>query len=132
MVENASIALTRESARGPAPGQYCFASTQVRSFIRRFHMLVLRYIASCFRGCKRRPKLATSRRGLSRPRRNQLSPEALEARDVPSAVHPTLQRFIPSNSVAPLGTLGPTGLTPAQVRHAYGFDQIMFAGGVVG
>ena len=33
--------------------------------------------------------------------------------------------------VRPLGTLGPTGTTPAQIRHAYGFDQISFSGGTV-
>jgi hypothetical protein len=31
----------------------------------------------------------------------------------------------------PLSTSGPTGYTPAQVRHAYGFDQVWF-GGVAG
>jgi hypothetical protein len=37
-----------------------------------------------------------------------------------------------SGMAGPLGTTGPTGYTPAQVRHAYGFDQIAFAGGVAG
>jgi subtilase family serine protease len=32
---------------------------------------------------------------------------------------------------APLGTTAPVGLTPAQVRHAYGFDQVSF-GNIVG
>jgi hypothetical protein len=36
-----------------------------------------------------------------------------------------------SRQVTPLGTITPMGLTPAQVRHAYGFDQISF-GGVAG
>ena len=38
---------------------------------------------------------------------SRLSPESLEDRDVPSVTNPT-----------------PVGLTPAEVRHAYGFDQI--------
>src|SRR5262249_948156 len=72
-------------------------------------------------------------RGAARRRRRALQPlEVLEARALPSGVHPTLHRFDPPNSVAPLVTSGPTGYTPAQVRHAYGFDQITFAGGVVG
>ena len=31
----------------------------------------------------------------------------------------------------PLATAGPTGTTPTQIRHAYGFDQIRFNGGTV-
>ena len=33
--------------------------------------------------------------------------------------------------MSPFGSPGPTGYTPSQVRHAYGFDQINF-GGVAG
>jgi hypothetical protein len=92
----------------------------------------LRSVSSWFRGGKRRPKLATIRRGLSGPRHDRLWLEVLEARDLPSGAHPTLHRFHPPHGVAPLGTSGPTGYTPAQIRHAYGFDQITFAGGVAG
>jgi hypothetical protein len=34
--------------------------------------------------------------------------------------------------VNPLGSGGPTGYSPSQVRHAYGFDNIVFSGGIVG
>ncbi len=33
------------------------------------------------------------------------------------------------NSVAPLATAGPTGYTPAQIRQAYGFNNISFNNG---
>jgi hypothetical protein len=36
-----------------------------------------------------------------------------------------------NGTVVPLATSGPTGYTPAQIRHAYGFDQIAFSGGTV-
>jgi hypothetical protein len=56
--------------------------------------------------------------------------ESLEALVLPSAV-----TFVPTYVRAghPLGSpLGsPAGLSPAQVRHAYGFDQITFQGGTV-
>src|SRR5262249_27214220 len=113
-------------------GSLWFRARRVRSFIREIHMSALRSVLSWFRSGQRRPKPATTRRGLNGPRHDRLWLEALEVRDVPSGAHPTLHRFGPPNGVAPLGTAGPTGLTPAQVRHAYGFDQITFAGGVVG
>ena len=34
-------------------------------------------------------------------------------------------------TASPFGSPGPTGLTPTQVRHAYGFDQITFANGTI-
>ncbi|MFL5244660.1 MAG: hypothetical protein ACJ8FY_21370 [Gemmataceae bacterium] len=37
-----------------------------------------------------------------------------------------------SNNVLPQGSGGPTGFSPNQVRHAYGFDKIVFTGGIVG
>jgi len=40
--------------------------------------------------------------------------------------------FTPANGeVMPLSTPTPTGTTPTQIRHAYGFDQISFEGGAV-
>jgi hypothetical protein len=36
------------------------------------------------------------------------------------------------NYVNPLGSGGPTGYSPSQVRHAYGFDNIVFSGGIGG
>jgi subtilisin-like proprotein convertase family protein len=47
-----------------------------------------------------------------------------------AALWPTLKAF-PPDKLAPQASGSPVGLTPAQVRHAYGFDQILF-GNVVG
>ncbi len=67
--------------------------------------------------------------------RNQLRPkpvlEILEARAVPAVVYPQYVLVPHAGGVQPLYTTGPTGLTPTQVRHAYGFDQISFSNGTV-
>src|SRR5207244_1602903 len=53
--------------------------------------------------------------------------EALEERALLS-----ISQFFPtdlrafSDGVHPLGGSGPSGYTPSQIRHAYGFDQITF------
>src|SRR5205823_6881221 len=36
--------------------------------------------------------------------------------------------IVPHGGPGPLGSPGPTGTTPTQIRHAYGFDQINFNG----
>jgi hypothetical protein len=55
----------------------------------------------------------------------------LESRDVPSAAaHPTYV-LRHQGGAAPLGSPGPTGTTPTQIRHAYGFDRITFDNGTV-
>jgi hypothetical protein len=58
--------------------------------------------------------------------------EQLESRDLPSVFHPTLVLVPHGNgggsSLRPFGSPGPTGTTPQQIRHAYGFDQITFNG----
>jgi hypothetical protein len=74
-----------------------------------------------------RPSRGAGRvRGRVRPR---LALEALETRALLSTFQPILA---PPGGVTPLGTSGPTGYAPAQVAHAYGFDQITFTGGVKG
>ena len=40
-----------------------------------------------------------------------------------------LTTVAPNGTVVPLATSGPTGYSPTQIRHAYGFDQISFNGG---
>ncbi len=74
------------------------------------------------------------RRADQTARRSLLRVEILEGRDVPSAVqfHPTYTRYQPPGTVSPMGFSSPVGLTPAQVRHAYGFDTVAFAGGIAG
>lgn len=84
---------------------------------------------------KRRPK--QSRTALGR----RLGFEALEQRNLmtvfagPSAVavplYEELTKLSSNGTLIPSATSGPTGYTPAQIRHAYGFDQIAFGGGTV-
>jgi hypothetical protein len=71
----------------------------------------------------RRPRKAAP------PRRRRSAFEQLESRRVLSApgaplVHPTYVVHRHDGSATPFSTSAPTGLTPAQIRHAYGFDLI--------
>ncbi|HEY1603438.1 MAG TPA: proprotein convertase P-domain-containing protein [Pirellulales bacterium] len=38
----------------------------------------------------------------------------------------------PNGDAEPLGSSAPVGFQPAQIRHAYGFDQVSVSGGIVG
>jgi hypothetical protein len=75
--------------------------------------------------------------GLSRKRMNRWrgwSPhlEVLEDRDLPSVTaYPTYVLLNQSGGVNPHLGFGPTGTTPSQILHAYGFDQIKFNNGTV-
>jgi hypothetical protein len=62
----------------------------------------------------------------------RLAVECLERRELLAAAiaHPGYV-LLPNGSPTPFGSPGPTGTTPSQIRHAYGFDQINF-GGVTG
>src|SRR5260370_11456552 len=64
-------------------------------------------------------------------RRSILALETLEDRTLLSVLSdiakPTYIRFT-GPGVSPLGSPGPTGYSPAQVRHGYGFDKIFFNG----
>src|SRR5262249_35839509 len=74
-----------------------------------------------------------SRRPLANPpRRRRFLVELLESRDLPSTFHPGYV-LLPrgGGGATPFGTSAPTGYTPAQIRHAYGFDQITFNNGTV-
>ncbi len=84
----------------------------------------------------RRQASSHSRRG--RLRRAAPLVEALEGRallSLPGAGSPFLAT-VPIETVspgaAPAGSAAPAGLSPAQVRQAYGFDAIRFGGGLVG
>src|SRR5437764_9785947 len=71
------------------------------------------------------------RRSHSTSRQNRLAVELLESRDLLSGFHPQYV-LLPHGGANPFSGGGsPTGTTPAQIRHAYGFDQISF-GGVAG
>jgi hypothetical protein len=55
--------------------------------------------------------------------------EVLESRDVPTVfLSPDYVVHTASNGVTPLGTTGPTGYSPSEIRQAYGFNQISFNG----
>src|SRR5579871_4182223 len=80
----------------------------------------------------RRPSGSSPRHARNNLRKQRRHPqvERLEARDLPAIL------FTPAHEwngqpimMSPQGTPGPTGLTPAQLRHAYAFDQISLPGG---
>jgi subtilase family serine protease len=48
---------------------------------------------------------------------------------VPGFAVPEYEILTAGAGVAPLSTAGPSGYTPTQIRHAYGFDQITFKNG---
>ena len=76
------------------------------------------------------------------PRRGPIAFEQLESRNLLSAGGLTATQAVPLLSFSPAasspsaaGSGGPTIYTPAQIRHAYGFDQVSFStsrGAVVG
>src|SRR5262249_45953037 len=91
--------------------------------IRRLHLF---FMAKRLRDSGRR-KRATVRK----PPRPRLALEVLETRELLTVFHPVHLAFNTADGIQPLGTAGPSGYTPAQVRHGYGFDSIGF-NGVVG
>src|SRR5262249_17456208 len=78
-------------------------------------------------------------RRARRPKTYRPQVEALEGMVLPSGVtaFPTYQvphqHALHQNALTPQAGPGaaPAGLSPSQVRHAYGFDQITFANGTV-
>jgi len=83
-----------------------------------------------WRWLARRPSRQCLRQEDRRKPRRPLLVEILEARDLPSGFLPNIV-LLPHDGANPLSTAGPTGTTPAQIRHAYGFDQIAFANGAI-
>jgi autotransporter-associated beta strand protein len=62
-----------------------------------------------------------------------LAIEDLETRLVPSGLaRPQFVLYQPVGTARPLGSPSPVGFQPAQVRHAYGIDQIQFSGNIFG
>jgi subtilase family serine protease len=57
--------------------------------------------------------------------------DRLEDRTVPSVAHSTAHLWTGGGALPAGGPGQPGGLSPAQVRHAYGFDQITFSNGTV-
>ena len=62
--------------------------------------------------------------------------EPLETRDllsisVPGLAVPFHVAYSAQDHAAPMVTAAPTGYSPAQIRHAYGFDKIAFSGGSI-
>jgi hypothetical protein len=77
----------------------------------------------------RESNLIANHRSTRRPAtkaRRQPQLELLETRDLLSGF--TTDHVLLHAGATPMGTTGPTGYTPSQVRHAYGFDQISFNG----
>jgi hypothetical protein len=77
---------------------------------------------------------ALSRRTNGRRRRGQAAPEgrrpaleALESRDLLNFTPMSVLEPV-NGGIGPQSTPAPTGYTPAQMRHAYGIDQISFNG----
>ncbi|HTQ37775.1 MAG TPA: proprotein convertase P-domain-containing protein [Pirellulales bacterium] len=87
----------------------------------------------------RRPgKLAASKAPNRRVGHYVSSFEVLELRCLLSASSASASRshtnvvLFSSSGLKPLASSGPVGLTPTQIRDAYGFNQISFNGGIVG
>jgi hypothetical protein len=79
-----------------------------------------------------RPAVRSARRSSRPDQRRRLLVEALESRELLSGAHTQYVLFDHQGAGAtPFSTSGPTGTTPAQIRHAYGFDQISFSNGTV-
>ncbi len=76
--------------------------------------------ASCRNAARRR-----------RPARVVLWLETLESRDLPSGFQSDYVLLPEKGGATPFSSPGPTGYTPAQIKHAYGFDQIAFNNGTV-
>jgi autotransporter-associated beta strand protein len=77
-------------------------------------------------------KRNTSRQGLlSKATYRFLAFENLESRLVPSGTARPLFEVFQPQGAHPLGSPSPVGLQPAQIRHAYGIDQILL-GGIAG
>jgi subtilase family serine protease len=75
-------------------------------------------------------KTTAQQRTISKKKRRTPQLELLETRDVPTLLSPAHLIASATNSFTPLATTGPTGYSPTQIRHAYGFDQISLPGGV--
>src|SRR5262249_38777013 len=70
----------------------------------------------------------------SRHRRRRLQFEPLETRMLLTPTTATLAHVVATpniDMISPLATASPTGLSPAQVRAAYGFNSVSF-NGIVG
>ena len=75
-------------------------------------------------------KSASSNRSQRRTSKFRPHLEVLEDLTLPAVTFlPT--HLMSSNPIQPQAGPGPSGMTPAQVRHAYGFDQISFQNGTV-
>src|SRR5262249_58239527 len=68
---------------------------------------------------------------LRKSNRYRLEVEQLEDRALMSVAvfhHHIIHQVNANGGILPFGSPGPVGLTPSQIRHAYGFDQINFGG----
>ncbi len=88
-------------------------------------------------GRVRSPRTSRNKIGPRRDKCRILELESLESRQYLSAspvevATPDYVAMRPANGAAPQTTSGPTGMTPAEIRSAYGFSSVTFAGGIAG
>jgi hypothetical protein len=65
------------------------------------------------------------------PRHRQLTVESLEERDVPATIMLHPDDVLYNDGPRPLASSGPSGMSPAQLKQAYGINNITFSGGTV-
>src|SRR5437868_3733325 len=95
---------------------------------------VSRMPRSLWKWIMRRPFASSSQqRSTSRSvKRRRPWLEHLESRELLSVAVPTYVLLgRPGEGAMPFSSPGPSGISPAQIRHAYGFDQITFNNGTV-
>ena len=133
-------AFVDHTSRGKSPPEEGQGSTRCRGLARgRQALPCLRNRLVSFHGDSKARNAAAGGHRAKPSRSNggrRLRLESLEIRSLLSAS--ALGEAVPyhvapvaQNGVVPLSTAAPTGYSPAQIRHAYGFDQITFNSGTV-
>lgn len=92
------------------------------------------FFSGLYRGLQSKRNNRTSHSGRAPSKRGRaLRVEPLESRAMLSVTVPgyAVPDHIAPNGVTSMATAAPTGLTPAQIRAAYGFDKITFNNGTV-
>ena len=106
------------------------------SLLEEFRNVLFRVSSRCARQTEQASEPTTksavgSRAAAARCASSRSKLASLLSLTIPGYATPDYVAYVASNSVSPLSTAGPTGYTPAQIRQAYGFDQITFNNGTV-